>query len=807
MRIKQGIILFASLICGIVYWTGAAWMNDLAGITKGIGLRPVTVTGTVIHPVRRLPDRSVMVVAVTHVTIEETIEATSGNLLLTWRNPDRPVSQGNTIEASVRLREPYGTMNPGGFHYGTYLKRKGIHTVASVSGPGKLNIVEQSSSSFVATFRKSIDQWRYQIQEAAVATLQNPALGLFLGMVIGEQGFIGQETRDTFMATGTVHIISISGSHLGLIAFLTFFLVRGVVLNFPAPLLEWLSVRITATRLAIVITLPLVSFYTLLAGAEVATVRSWIMVMVFLFAVWLGRERNIVTVLALAAVMVLLQNPQALYDISFQLSYVAVLAIALALRATPEFPTDFNEMDQSRSGRVPRIWRWMKQTGWIALAVTLATLPIVAYHFNQIAWVGLLANLLVVPYVGFFLVPLGLMSAVWVLLTGAESLPLGVVNQMVLDGLVGIVQLFARIPGAEWYVGSPAILTMLIFYGLLIMMMTLNRSNLRWSCAILAMAILILWIWSPRLGWDHDALRITFLDVGQGDATVIELPDGQTVLIDGGPAFARLDMGRAVVGPYLWDRGIHRIDHIIATHPQWDHVGGLPWVIQTFDVGHYWSNGMRREKQFYRRIQKALVEAELNEAIVWEGQEIVTSGPCSLKVLNPPTPKEVPKVVRTSSPGGTKLNNQSIVTRLDCGNHSFLFTADAEQEALWRLNQFSKARTARVVKVPHHGAKSSLNRQWINHLNAEAAVISVGQHNRYDHPVQPVLEAYKKKEIPVYRTDQDGAVWITVSLTSSDLVVDTATQQALVPVQMGIHMGKAEWRNWKRLWNQWVAIV
>ena len=224
-------------------------------------------------------------------------------------------------------------------------------------------------------------------------------------------------------------------------------------------------------------------------------------------------------------------------------------------------------------------------------------------------------------------------------------------------------------------------------------------------------------------------------------------------------------------------------------------------MIKTFDVGHYWSNGVRREKQFYRRVQKALVEAELREAIAWEGQEIVTSGPCSLKVLNPPTPKEVPKAVRISSQGGTKLNNQSIVTRLDCGNHSFLFTADAEQEALWRLNQFPKARTARVVKVPHHGAKSSLNREWINHLNAEASVISVGQHNRYDHPVQTVLDAYKKKEIPVYRTDRDGAVWITASLTSSDFMVDTAKQQALVPVQMGLYLWKDEWQNWKQIWR------
>ena len=794
-------------MCGIVYWTGAAWMNERGGITQKISLNPVTVTGTVIQPVRRLPDRSVLVVEVTHVTREETTETTSGNLLLTWRNPDRSISQEDTIEASVRLRGPYGTRNPGGFHYGTYLKRKGIHAVATVSGPGKVNIVESRSSAFAATFRKSIDHWRFRIQEAAAVTFENPALGLFVGMIIGEQGFIGQETRDQFMATGTVHIISISGSHLGLIAFLTFFLVRGVVLNFPAPWLEWLSVRMTATRIAILVTLPLVSFYTLLAGAEVATVRSWIMVMVFLLAAWIGRERNILTVLALAAVMVLLHNPQALYDISFQLSYVAVLAIALVIKAAQEIRTDLNHIDQSNSGRVSWMWRGMSQTIWIALAVTLATLPIVAYHFNQIAWVGLLANLIVVPYVGFFVVPLGLTSAVWVLLTGAESLPLAVVNQTVLDGLVGIVRIFASIPGAEWYVGSPALLTMLVFYGSLILIISLPRSSFRWGCAMIALAILTLWIWSPRLGWDHNTLRVTFLDVGQGDATIIELPEGQTVLIDGGPAYARLDMGRAVVGPYLWDRGIHRIDHIIATHPQWDHVGGLPWVINTFEVGHYWSNGMRREKPFFQRVQKALEEAGLREEIAWEGHEILTSGPCSLKVLNPPARKEITKAVRTSPQGGTNLNNQSIVTGLDCGNHSFLFTADAEQAALWRLNQMPNGRTARVVKVPHHGAKSSLNRQWINGLHAEAAVISVGQHNRYDHPVQTVLDAYKKKKIPVYRTDQDGAVWFTVSLASSDLVVETAKQHALVPVQVGAHMWEKEWRNWKSLRWQWVTIV
>ena len=795
----QGSLLFIGLVGGVVYWTGFAWVQNQSDLPKWIGSNSVIVTGTIIQPVRRIPDRQVMVTAVSSVTKDTLQLPASGNILLTWRNPDSSVSQGNHIEASVRLRPPYGTLNPGGFHYGTYLQWKGIQAVATVSGPGKIKRLDSPSTSWWAKIRTSVDQWRHQVQQAAMRNLSDPALGLFLGMIIGEQGWISQEAREAFMTTGTVHIISISGSHLGLIAFLTFFVVRGLILHLPVPWLEWLSLRMTATRLAVLVTFPLVSFYTLLAGAETATVRSWIMIAFFLLAVWVGRERNLLRVLALAAVVVLVHNPQALYDISFQLSYVSVLAMALMIQAIQRRTQEVEEHHEDRSPTAWRLWRWITHTWWISLAVILATLPLVAYHFNQIAWVGLLANLMVVPYVGFVVVPLGLMSAVWVLLTGAESLPLGLVNQTALEGLVKVVRIFASLPGAEWHVASPAVLTMLIFYGFFMLSICLNRPRLRLNCACGLVVILIVWIWSPRFGWDSDSLRVTFLDVGQGDATVIELPDGQTVLIDGGPAYSRLDMGSAVIGPYLWDHGIRRLDHVIATHPQWDHVGGLPWVIKTFDVGHYWSNGVARDKAFYHRIQQAIEEAGLQKHIASQGEEITKAGPCHIEVLNPPSSDKPLQNVRTSSQSGSDLNNLSIITKLDCGKHSFLFTADAELEALWRLNQLVDARSARIVKIPHHGAKSSFNRQWINGLQAEAAVVSVGQHNRYGHPVREVVEAYEEKGIPVYRTDRDGAVWITASLQSSELRIVSAKQQQLVPVRVDSQIWKVEWENWGKI--------
>ncbi len=797
---KQGVLVFCSLIFGIVYWTGANWVHSQSTLGQWIGPRPLNVTGSIIQPVRRTFDRLVMVVNVSHVTDNHTETPAGGTLLVTWRNPDRAVYQGDQIQFSTRLRRPYGTINPGGFHYGAYLERKGIQAVATVSGPDQLEIVHPVSSSFWRKFWNTIDQWRDQVQQATVATLHDPALGLFLGMVLGEQGFISQEIREAFMDTGTVHIISISGSHLGLIAFLTFFLVKGLVLRLPVPWLEWLSVRITATRLAVLVTLPLVSFYTLLAGAETATVRSWIMILLYLLAVWLGRERNIFTFLVLAAVIVVVYHPQALYEISFQLSYISVLAIALVIQVTQQFSQKREDTNPVTNSFAHRMYQWIQSTWWVSLAVTLATVPIVAYHFNQIAWMGLLVNFFVVPYVGFVVVPLGLVSAGTVLVTGADSLPLGMLNQTVLEGLTGIVQVCAKLPGAEWHVASPAILTILVFYGLLFTgLINVKRLICRWSCAAGVVMILIWWFWSPRVEWDHDSVRVTFLDVGQGDATVVELPDGQVVLIDAGASYSRLDMGQAVVGPFLWDQGIWKIDHVIATHPQWDHMGGLPWVIKKFPVGRYWSNGVTRENVFFQRVQEAIQEVGLNEQVAWKGKEITRAGPCRLKVLNPPFAGISFPGGRSSSQSGSELNNQSVVTKLECGLHSFLFTADAEREALGRLIQVPHKRVAQIIKVPHHGEKSSLNRQWINQLQGKAAIISVGRENRYGHPIPAVLEAYREMGFPIYRTDEDGAVQVTASLVSSNLLFQTAEEQLLKPVTIDGLAVASELENFKRI--------
>jgi competence protein ComEC len=482
---------------------------------------------------------------------------------------------------------------------------------------------------------------------------------------------------------------------------------------------------------------------------------------------------------------------------------MAVMAIALVIGAHAR---------EENEGLPPRhttvrdaIGMWTQDYLRLTGGVTLATLPLVAYHFKQIAWLGVIVNIVIVPLAGFILVPLGLGSAVWLLVTGQEALPAAALNQLLSEFMANAAALCAMVPGAEWHVASPAVMTMAAFYLLIgIAIRPITEGGSPWrrrGCLVAAVLLIGWWGWSPRDSPGNDAVRVTFLDVGQGDACMLELPDGQTVLIDAGAQYDTLDMGRTVVAPYLWERGIGRLDHVIATHPQLDHIGGLAWVVRSFRIGRYWSNEVVREEPFYRRLHDMLHAREITEERAVEGRAIVSDGPCRLDVLNPPAGDG--SLLRESgaegAPNGSVLNNLSIVTRLACGTQVFLFTADAETDALARLHRRGLLSGATILKVPHHGAASSLYVPWIEQAGIKTAVVSVGRHNAYGHPAPGVVTAYQKAAIHLLRTDRDGAVWITARLSRPELRIETAQDARLAAIPIGAIFGPAELKNYGRL--------
>ena len=786
---------FGCLLCGIVYWfltveghQGAAFHEAHPDVFQ-------SCNGRVIVPVQYSPGRMMMV-----VRCEQEEARRPFTVRLTWRAAERRVFQGDRVGIRASFHEPSGALNPGGFDYAAFLERQGIDAVATVNGLEAVEWLESGCESFRWRIWYHFDRWRDAIRLSALHSLAQPALGIFLGIVIGERGFLDPDVRDHFMITGTVHLLSISGSHLGLVALLTFFTVRQVFLRLPASWLLHMSRRITPTRLAAALTVFPATAYACLAGAEVATVRSLEMVLVALAAKWLGCEQRMFHALAAAALAIVLHDPQAIYDISFQLSFLSVCAVAWQLTRSGAA----QEGDTPPLSRFSRAGQWIIDALAMSAMVTVTTIPVVAFYFNQVSWLGLWTNLVAVPLMGMLLVPMGLLAALGQAGAPGEGLPFAAAIQWAMDVFVSGLQGVSWIPGGEWHLAAPSLPSLLAFYGCLgAMWIASKQDRTRWIAGITMVLLLGWWLWSPRLWIDGDRFRITFLDVSQGDSAVLELPDGQVVLIDGGGSYERFDMGRGIVAPYLWNRGIRTIEYVIGTHPQLDHVGGLAYILRHFAVQHYWGTGDVRDEPFYQRLQDALAGRELSEHVARQHHDVVTIGKCRLEVLNPPEGAE-----QQGGGGrrqGHRLNNRSIVTVLTCGPHTVLFTADVEAEALMRMSREHATAPVNLVKVPHHGAASSFQMDWLERVSPQYAVISVGRHNAYGHPASGVLQAYTDRGISLYRTDRDGGVWVTGTCSRPGLEIHRTSEQLPQRIPFPDCLWPCERSNWERLLSRWGA--
>ncbi len=790
---------YAALLAGVLYWPLFTLLLSPEPPAFPGASGPASLVGRIVAPVTAGPDRLIAIVDPHDRPAPGESDPAVRRIRLTWKGPDAVVGEGDLVAFTTRLQAPRGTTNPGGFDYGAHLRRQGLDALGFVSGPGAVRIVEPGLLSPRWALWAHVDHWRHRIHRAATASLDGPALGLYLGLVTGEQGLIDAALREDFVATGTVHILSISGSHLGLISLLAFVGARFVCRRLPAFVILFLNrYHLTATRLAVLATVPLTVGYTLLAGAEVATMRALLMILLVLVAVWLGRDKCALPILSTAALVTLLLDPRALYDVSFQLSYGSVLAIALLAdgrraSAPPDVP-----LEEDGHPIWYRARAWCANTLILSLVVTAVTLPLVALYFRQFAWVSPIANLLLVPMAGL-LIPMSLASACALLIGSADTLPLAPLIESGLTLLMKSVSLLAQLPAVSRHVAAPSVPTIVVYFGLcLLLARAATPKRRRIAAAGCLVALLCWWTW-PHRTLPPDAVRVTVMDVGQGDATLIELPGGATALIDAGPRHERYDVGAAVVGPLLWDRGITRIDHAIGTHPQLDHVGGFAWLIRHFPVAHYWGNGMERQERFFRDLQAALAERGLSERVPREGEPLAVGGPCRLTAVNGPSATGAPASRAGNMAEGTDQNNVSLVTRLDCGTYAMLFAADMEGDGLARMLSKGQAHQATILKVPHHGARSSLSLPWIRSIRPQAALLSVGAHNPYRHPHPEVVAAYRDSDIPLFRTDRDGALTITGSLTHPVLTVTMARQSSLEKVSMDATLWETERGNYRRL--------
>jgi len=561
---------------------------------------------------------------------------------------------------------------------------------------------------------------------------------LVSAITTGQRSNMSEGLKDAFNSTGLAHILSISGTHFGIFSVLLFGLFRFVIKFLPYSWLQRITLYFTPSQGAAALSLPFMLAYLALSGWSIPAVRSFIMISLFLIGLLIGRKRFWLNSLLFAAFVIVLWNPEALFSLSFQLSFIAVLFIGGSIDY--EKDEENLEAQDSKGAEEQKILlrffasalRILRASVLLTLAASLGTAPLVAYHFHYFSIISPLSNLLITPLIGFVLLPLSLLSSCIFLFTGHYMF--GSLVKTVTDITAYSVRFMAELPFSDIKIPAFPLFAVIIFYAGFVFYFFVSKKKL---VPVITSLLMIAYL-SAHIFLRGGEMGITYLDVGQGDGAVIELPDKKVVVMDTGKN------GREV-SAFLKYFGIKSIDALVLSHADSDHAGGADYLKRRFGVKELWDSG----RIIYQEGNSTgIVRRILERGDVVEGKGY------KMYVFHPY--REFYTMSSDSDNGG---NNSSLVLKIEGRNKSFLFTGDIEEEAEEDIIHLGKWLKSDVVKVPHHGGSTSAYKPFYDVVSPEIAVISAGRDNAFGHPHQDTLEMLEGAKI--YRTDMNGAVKIT----------------------------------------------
>ena len=620
------------------------------------------------------------------------------------------VHPGERRLLSVRLRRPHGQVNPNGFDYEAWLLERGIGATGYVRPRGEQRLLGARNSVL-----DRIEGAREAVRSRFHATLgATPAAGILSALAVGDQRAIAAEEWRLFNRTGVTHLMSISGLHVTLVSGLAAWIV-----SFGWRRVPWLALRLPARKAAAVAAVLAALGYTLLAGFAVPAQRTFYMVSVVALALWSGRIASPARTLAAALALVLVIDPWAPLAAGFWLSFAAVALIFYVAAGWTR--------------REARLLQWAR----VQWAITIGLAPAVLLLFGQVSIAGPIANALAIPLVSVVVTPLALVAALVPL-----EFPVIVAAAMV-QWLLQFLEMCAALPGALWQQHAPAPWAIaLALAGAAWMLAPRGIPGRACGLALLAPAFLL----RPPAPLVGDAW-ITALDVGQGLAVLVQTAT-RTLVYDAGPAFGESDSGGRILVPELRSRGTSRVDLMVLTHEDSDHIGGALTVLETMEVEVLASSLPPRHP--LNALAQLARRCRAGESWDWDGVRFA--------FLHP-----------RAGDASVRRNNQSCVLRITARGTSMLLTGDIERPAELALVSNPQAQ-AEIVLAPHHGSRSSSSAEFIARVAPRWAIVAAGYRNRFGHPSAEVLERYRAAGATVLRTDRDGA--IHVMLKNGELRVE-----------------------------------
>ncbi|MBM4159479.1 MAG: DNA internalization-related competence protein ComEC/Rec2 [Ignavibacteria bacterium] len=637
----------------------------------------------------------------------------------------RDLTVGANLSVSGTLEHLPGPRNPGEFNYGRYLALNGVQGLVIVRDTAGITLADGPGSMSVQTIFGRAQKEIY----GTLDRFHPPEEASFLkGIVFGYRADISLDIKQSFVDTGTIHILAVSGSNVLVVALIMYSLAS--LLRLPR---RWVT---AVTILGLL-------FYMVITGLSPSVIRATIMAAAILIGTLFERRIDVYNSLAAAALVMLLWDPLYLLDVGFQLSFAAVLSIVY-----------FYPKLESLIHKIPERFEEIKGVDYVlklfavSLAAQLGTLPFTAYYFGRISLVGILANLVVVPISGInvllgFTTLASSFVSTWVAQTYAA------LNGALVSFLLGFVSAAAKAPLAYIQMETISASAPVFYYLCIGAVFNIHNRRALGKFVIALLVVLNAVLYADLVKPRQPALTLTVIDVGQGDALLLEFPGGKRVLIDAGPRTFNYDAGERIVAPFLRRKGIGTLDALVVSHAHSDHIGGALYLLENFHVARLIEPNASGSSALYREMSEVARRRGVAVHRMSAGDTLAIDPATRVYVLHP----------RSVAESSRNLNNTSLVLKVLYGRTSLLLPGDAETDVEEKVVQrYGPLVPSTILKAGHHGSNTSSGEQFLQQVRPVLALVSVGRNNKFGHPSAQVLERYRSLGIQVERTDLVGAL-------------------------------------------------
>ena len=652
------------------------------------------------------------------------VDALPGRVRIYIDQNSSELRPGDRVKIYTALRQPRNFAIPGQFDYVRYLNRRNIVATGYTREATDFSIIARDVNW---TPVLAIKKWRSRIREQLFATLDEKPAALVNALATGDRGAVSPEQRKLLAESGLAHLFAISGLHVGLIAAMLYFLLRAIYLRIPTRLVKPPPRRVLAPVL-----MPILFGYMILTGSAISTGRALIMLSAAVILCCLSRRSRPLDTLAAAGFIILTFDPLALFEPSFQLSFAGAAGIIAML-----------PLWQPKLAGKPILIRYPLGLLAVNLSATLTTTPFILMHFHTLAYASPLLNMLAVPLIAFIVVPLILAASFASLFsTQISTLLFELASEVVVPFFSFCDQIISTdLLRAEKAYLSPATIAavMLAVFAITFMRNTLNIKRI--ILGILAIGLLTI---LPALSNSDRKLTVTALDVGQGDSTLVQIPDNSSYLIDGGGLYSdRFDVGEKLLAPALGFLGVKQLDAVILTHDHPDHRKGLVYILKHFTVREFWC--AIPQSELHPTLREPLTEKKIKCRQFLPGWTDVHSRSGTMKVF----------VAAGKLPD---KNDRSLVVFSKFKNDGVLLTGDLETTGINELAMAPSPGPVTLLKIPHHGSRNSDPTLLFRKFGAETSFVSVGYNNRYRHPHPSIVNKINNIPSQLFRTDSDGSM-------------------------------------------------